>query len=63
MRLLLRDQVQQASGCSDKLVVVNITNMNYELITVYHFDLAGTAFGVMAYSDPSLPVVNSEKRH
>lgn len=44
-------------------MVVNITNMNYELITVYHFDLAGTTFGAIAYSDPSLLVVNSEKRH
>jgi hypothetical protein len=34
--------------CSGEPVVVYITDMNYEHIARYHFDLAGKAFGAMA---------------
>ncbi|XP_062206183.1 expansin-B9-like [Phragmites australis] len=34
--------------CSNKPVVVFITDMNYEHISSYHFDLSGKAFGAMA---------------
>jgi hypothetical protein len=34
--------------CSDKPVLVKITDKNYEHIAAYHFDLSGKAFGSMA---------------
>ncbi|KAF0932816.1 hypothetical protein E2562_012148 [Oryza meyeriana var. granulata] len=35
-------------ACSDKPVVVHITDMNAEPIVTYHFDLSSLAFGTMA---------------
>ncbi|TVU31797.1 hypothetical protein EJB05_23498 [Eragrostis curvula] len=34
--------------CSDTPVVVFITDMNYDLLSPYHFDLSGKAFGALA---------------
>ncbi|GJN09370.1 hypothetical protein PR202_ga27372 [Eleusine coracana subsp. coracana] len=34
--------------CSDKPIIVKITDKNYEHIAAYHFDLSGKAFGSMA---------------
>ncbi|KAL6649028.1 hypothetical protein ACP70R_013252 [Stipagrostis hirtigluma subsp. patula] len=34
--------------CSNKPITIFITDMNYEKIAPYHFDLSGTAFGKMA---------------
>jgi hypothetical protein len=34
--------------CSNTPVTVFITHMNYDLLSPYHFDLSGTAFGALA---------------
>ncbi|KAL6641429.1 hypothetical protein ACP70R_019610 [Stipagrostis hirtigluma subsp. patula] len=49
---------QKPEECSNKPVVVFITDMNYEPISPYHFDLSGTAFGAMAK-----PGLNDKLRH
>jgi hypothetical protein len=34
--------------CSNTPVTVFITDMNYDLLSLYHFDLSGTAFDALA---------------
>ncbi|KAG8083888.1 hypothetical protein GUJ93_ZPchr0010g8711 [Zizania palustris] len=49
---------EKPESCSEKPVVVFITDMNYDPISAYHFDLSGTAFGAMAK-----PGQESDLRH
>ncbi|GJN20036.1 hypothetical protein PR202_gb07359 [Eleusine coracana subsp. coracana] len=44
--------------CSNSSVVVFITDMNYDLLSPYHFDLSGKAFGAM-----SKPGMEDKLRH
>jgi hypothetical protein len=39
---------KEPAECSDKPVLVKVTDKNYEHIAAYHFDLSGKAFGSMA---------------
>nr|QCX36433.1 beta-expansin [Bothriochloa pertusa] len=39
---------KEPAECSDKPVLIRITDKNYEHIAAYHFDLSGKAFGSMA---------------
>ncbi|KAF8780748.1 hypothetical protein HU200_001196 [Digitaria exilis] len=43
-----RIRCKAPAECSNKPVTVFVTDMNYDPISAYHFDLSGSAFGSMA---------------
>jgi hypothetical protein len=46
----LQVKCEKPQPCSDKPIRIFITDMNYDPIAPYHFDLSGKAFGLMALS-------------
>jgi hypothetical protein len=54
----IRCTAQNNPACSGVPETVIITDMNYDPVSRYHFDLSGTAFGAMA-----MPGRNDQLRH